>query len=561
HLISLLNSIIPGGNVPENDSGTPWNFSGFLLSLHGNLNIATFTSSGGTTGFGTGADLESLAGAVSSLVLCLVKGCSKVGPITGASPEGANYVKAIISVLSNAAGTYGDFTALSIPSLSSGGQHQGSPIVDFLTGKGLARILSWVSTLVTFVMSATKVVYDVLAILASEATGVNFWIGAVTDALSLLANGFDLGCKIYLAAKQESSDSFCTVVHDIKDFTTVLSGIVSWITASDPNGTVLYPSYYDGSGALVLGYDPNTGRMITNSTAGLLLGNDQSWYAYLGESNGARANYTLVLRAVGSIPGEAIPYTVMNSFNYSQGIYSLSGSITTGEQASVELSIAPNGSKLIIPTFLVPRVTVVGIQNNYTVFVMPYLDNGSLAESSSASLTLANGTEYNMTAIENGRLAVNIVHDYNTTSSFAVDVLGQGLPGGFSENALTAATRRITFNETGLPKGTAWSVSLNGTSLSSTSSSISFAISGNSTFSYSIQSESGYYANYPVGNISLYGSSAQQEIVFGQSPETSTSTNSPHEGATSPSLELILILAAIALIAAVGFLLLRRRRK
>jgi hypothetical protein len=71
----------------------------------------------------------------------------------------------------------------------------------------------------------------------------------------------------------------------------------------------------------------------------------------------------------------------------------------------------------------------------------------------------------------------------------------------------------VTFNEAGLPAGTSWSVTLNGTSQSSTTSTISFSES-NGTYTYSVASVSGYTANLTGGTVMVAGVSQSVSISF-----------------------------------------------
>lgn len=71
----------------------------------------------------------------------------------------------------------------------------------------------------------------------------------------------------------------------------------------------------------------------------------------------------------------------------------------------------------------------------------------------------------------------------------------------------------VTFSESGLPTGTSWSISLNGTSQSSTTSSISFQ-EPNGTYSFTVGSIAGYSASPPLGSLTVTGSSVNETIIF-----------------------------------------------
>jgi Divergent InlB B-repeat domain len=83
----------------------------------------------------------------------------------------------------------------------------------------------------------------------------------------------------------------------------------------------------------------------------------------------------------------------------------------------------------------------------------------------------------------------------------------------------TMVTYTVTFEETGLPSGTSWSVALNGTSESSTSSSIQFVVT-NGTLPFTVTPVTGYTANVTGGTVPVHGANRTVLILW-------TSTSSP----------------------------------
>ncbi len=75
------------------------------------------------------------------------------------------------------------------------------------------------------------------------------------------------------------------------------------------------------------------------------------------------------------------------------------------------------------------------------------------------------------------------------------------------------ATYPVTFTESGLPSGTSWSVTLNGTTESSTSASITFT-EPNGTYPYSVGAVSGYSLSPSSGSLTVKGSAVTQTIAF-----------------------------------------------
>ena len=113
---------------------------------------------------------------------------------------------------------------------------------------------------------------------------------------------------------------------------------------------------------------------------------------------------------------------------------------------------------------------------------------------------------------------------------------------------------KVTFTESGLSPGTLWSVTLNGTSESSTSGTITFT-EPNGTYSYTVSSVSGYTLSPSSGSIPVHGSNTAQSITFTHN----TSKKAPFK--LSP-IELYAIIGAVVAIAAIGgaFMVIRRRK-
>ena len=76
-----------------------------------------------------------------------------------------------------------------------------------------------------------------------------------------------------------------------------------------------------------------------------------------------------------------------------------------------------------------------------------------------------------------------------------------------------AGTYGITFTESGLPAGTAWSVSLNGTVRNSSTASITF-LAVNGTYAYVVGLVGGYSASPASGTVGVHGASVTVGITF-----------------------------------------------
>jgi YVTN family beta-propeller protein len=129
----------------------------------------------------------------------------------------------------------------------------------------------------------------------------------------------------------------------------------------------------------------------------------------------------------------------------------------------------------------------------------------------------------------------------------------------FTPTTAPPSTYPITFTETGLVSGTGWSVTLAGTLLSSSTTTI--ATSGaNGSYSYSVTTVSGYTASPAAGTVTIAGAGQSVVIAF-----TGTPAGTPGPGSTTGFLGLpgsdgyILLGILVAALAAVLFLVLARR--
>ena len=114
-------------------------------------------------------------------------------------------------------------------------------------------------------------------------------------------------------------------------------------------------------------------------------------------------------------------------------------------------------------------------------------------------------------------------------------------------------TFAVTFSEAGLVSGTNWSVTLNGVSISSTTTTIVFT-EPNGTNPYTVGTSSGYTVSPSSGSVTVTGATAGQSLTF-----TAVHGGGSSSGGTPSSYWLLLALA-LTIAAIVGLVLLARRR-
>ncbi|MGC9137644.1 MAG: S53 family peptidase, partial [Thermoplasmata archaeon] len=83
----------------------------------------------------------------------------------------------------------------------------------------------------------------------------------------------------------------------------------------------------------------------------------------------------------------------------------------------------------------------------------------------------------------------------------------------------TPATYTVTFTESGLPSGTSWSVTLAGSTKSSTTNTITFS-EPNGSYSFSVGTVTGYTASPSSGTINVNGANVNQAITFTANAQT-----------------------------------------
>lgn len=176
------------------------------------------------------------------------------------------------------------------------------------------------------------------------------------------------------------------------------------------------------------------------------------------------------------------------------------------------------GNETMYVTFTAPST------KTYTVTFTP----SGLPANSTWGITLAGQTIYGSSInSQNPRIIFN---ELNGTYSFIVDYAspatispdsGQVTVNGAAMNvaiSFTVTTYPLSFTESGLPSGTAWSVSVNGSMKSSNTSTITFD-EPVGTYLYSIGGISGYNASPTSGTVVLRGP-VSEYVTF--SPTSST---------------------------------------
>lgn len=155
------------------------------------------------------------------------------------------------------------------------------------------------------------------------------------------------------------------------------------------------------------------------------------------------------------------------------------------------------------------------------------------------SVNLTNGTNYTSTSSSLTFKAPNGTYDYTLYTSAANYI---GASGNFTVNGAPVSkavtfdySYVVTFTETGLPAGTSWSVTVNGSKLSSTTSTISLR-EINGTYSYTVAGVPGYMLASYSGSFTVKGASVSITLSFTQVVYTVTLTETGLPSGTSWSV-------------------------
>jgi hypothetical protein len=119
-----------------------------------------------------------------------------------------------------------------------------------------------------------------------------------------------------------------------------------------------------------------------------------------------------------------------------------------------------------------------------------------------------------------------------TPSSGNVPVSGAAVSRAIAFTASAPATYTVTFTESGLTSGMSWSVTLNGSTLSSMTTTVAFT-EVNGSYPYTIGTVSGYTATPSSGSVPVSGAAVNRAIAFTAASPTTYSVTFTESGLPS----------------------------
>jgi YVTN family beta-propeller protein len=371
-------------------------------------------------------------------------------------------------------------------------------------------------------------------------------VSVISDATNTVVATVVVGTGPYSAA-YDGGKGEVFVPNYYSDNVSVISDTTNAVVASTPTGSFPYGVAYDGGMREVfvtnLGSDnvsvvsDATNAVVTN----LPVGSAPEGLAY---DSGKESLYDCNSQG-GTISiisdGSGVPHNVTftetglpSGTNWSVTLNGSTASSTSSVIALTELNgtypylVGPVPGYAAVPSS--GNVTVSGGSVNQPItftrtppptYLVTFAESG-LVPGTSWSVTLngtplASSTSSVMFTELNGTypFTVGSLTGYTATpSSGTVTVSGGPVNTSVAFVSTVVEHYAVTFSEAGLPSGTSWTVTLNGTPNASTSSSAGF-LEPNGTYSFTIGSPAGFAASPSVGSVTVNGRPANQSIEFG----------------------------------------------
>ena len=265
------------------------------------------------------------------------------------------------------------------------------------------------------------------------------------------------------------------------------SGGITWYPSNDSISVT-----NASNGVLTLYMSPSPYFLISIQESGLPTGT--SWSVTLNSQTLSSTTSTITFNE----PNGTYAYTVGAVVGYTAS--PSSGTVTVnGAPRTITITFTPSTSATYAVTF--------GESGLPSGTFWSVTLNGQTLSSTTSTITFSepNGT-YSYT--------VGAVSGYTASpSSGTVTVNGAPPTVAITFTPSTSATYAVTFSESGLPPGTSWSVTLNGQTLSSGTSTILFS-EPNGTYSYTVGAVSGYTVSPSSGSVSVNGASQTVAIAF-----------------------------------------------
>ncbi len=353
-------------------------------------------------------------------------------------------------------------------------------------------------------------------------------INATTNEVTAPLAGISVGTYPYAIAYDPAS-GYVYVTHlGGDDNLTVIDGATQSTVGSIRVGSFPYDIAYDSANGYL--YVPNEGGSdnvtVVNGADNSVVGSIGDGYNpvadvydpandYVYVANLGGDNVTVINAATDTV---VVPSITAGSYPDAIGYDAANGDIYVANSGDNTVTIINATSNSVV----VPDLSVGGGPDGFAYdptngYV--YVANGDLA-----NLTVIDGATNTVVAsigvgVEPSLLiyvsSSGDIYVANYGSNNVTVVSGNGLlVSTWGRSAvIPPTTYSLTFTESGLPDGTGWSVTFNGSTESSTSSSIAFT-EANGTYSFSVGAVAGYTVSPGSGSLTVEGAALSEPITY-----------------------------------------------
>ena len=217
----------------------------------------------------------------------------------------------------------------------------------------------------------------------------------------------------------------------------------------------------------------------------------------------------------GSTYAWALNNTALGKLNVSSGPQVLFTANSTAGLVSLTITAHLNGKMATNSS----TITIKKSSPPPSTYTVTFSESG-LPSGTSWSVTLNGSTKSGTGSIvftePNGTYsyAIGTATGYTASpSSGNVSVIGFPIPLSITFTSTSSGSYMATFQESGLPSGTSWSVTMSGSTITSVTSSIAFGET-NGSYSFSVGAVAGYTASPPSGTITVNGVAVNKAIIF-----------------------------------------------
>ena len=335
---------------------------------------------------------------------------------------------------------------------------------------------------------------------------------------------------VYVPNEGTGTNSSVSVLSGTTVVATVPVGIYPYFALYDPSNGYVYVLNYNSTGVSILNGTSVVATVPIGVGATWAVVDAQSGEVYVEHQTSDDVNVLNGTTVVATIPVGLYPYAAAydssNRMVYVTNSGSNTVSVVNGTTVVATVAVGsspafdgydPANGYVYVPDSASDWVSVLRAPTRYAAsFAESGLPGGTQWSVTLNGITQSSSTNSMVFSVPNGTYAYSIgaIAGYSVTYHGQVTVNGAPISEAI---AFTRVAYAVTFAESGLPSGTNWSVTLNGTSRSSTASSIGFT-EANGTYSFSVGAVSGYTASPASGSVTVNGAPETEAITFSAVP-------------------------------------------